>query len=99
MLAGVSRGEDIAKADNVYLDSEPPMSLDKFIEESGLSSATLWRYRKKGFLHTVNICGRHYVLRSEIARFNRRAIAGEFAKASNCPRRRVDSLRPPQIDD
>jgi len=27
-----------------------------------------------------NICGRHYVLRSEIARFNSRALAGEFSK-------------------
>jgi len=34
-------------------------------------------------LTTVNICGRHYILRAEIARFNERAAAGEFAKRSN----------------
>jgi hypothetical protein len=61
------------------------MSLDKFLEETGLSSVTVWRFRKKGFLQTVNICGRHYLLRSEIARFNRRAAAGEFAKANVPP--------------
>jgi hypothetical protein len=55
---------------NTFRDSEPPMALDKFIEQTGLSPVTIWRFRKKKFLQTVNICGRHYVLRSEIARFN-----------------------------
>jgi hypothetical protein len=36
-------------------------------------------------LTTVNICGRHYVLRSDIARFNARAAAGEFAKELTSP--------------
>ena len=61
-------------------DAEPPMSLDKFIELSGLSACTLYRFRRRGFLKTINVCGRHYVARSEIARFNARAAAGEFAK-------------------
>jgi hypothetical protein len=69
------------------LDAEPMMSLDKFIEQTGLSAVTLWRYRKNGFLKTVNICGRHYILRAEIARFNERATAGEFAKRPNHPRK------------
>jgi hypothetical protein len=56
------------------------MALDKFIEQTGLSPVTVWRFRKKKFLRTINICGRHYVLRSEIARFNSRALAGEFSK-------------------
>jgi hypothetical protein len=29
------------------LDAQPIMSLDKFIEETGLSVVTVWRYRKK----------------------------------------------------
>ena len=62
------------------LDAEPLMSLDKFVEQTGLSAVTLWRYRRKGMLTTVNICGRQYILRAEIARFNERAAAGEFAK-------------------
>lgn len=69
-------------------ESEPPMSLDKFMDLTGLSSVTLWRFRKKGFLRTINICGRHYVLRSEIARFNARAAAGEFALHREPPRRK-----------
>ena len=69
------------------LDSEPMMSLDKFIEQTGLSAVTVWRYRKKGMLTTVNICGRQYILRAEIARFNERAAAGEFAKPPNHPRK------------
>jgi hypothetical protein len=60
------------------LDAEPMMSLDKFVEQTGLSAVTVWRYRKKGMLTTVNICGRHYILRAEIARFNERAAAGNL---------------------
>jgi hypothetical protein len=71
------------------LDAEPMMSLDKFIEQTGLSSVTVWRYRKKGMLTTVNICGRQYIFRAEIARFNQRAAAGEFAKSPNPPLKRL----------
>jgi hypothetical protein len=70
---------------NAYVDFDPPMSLDKFIEQTGLSPVTIWRFRKKHFLHTINICGRHYILRSEITRFNARALAGEFSKPCNRP--------------
>jgi hypothetical protein len=71
------------------LDAEPMMSLDKFIEQTGLSPVTVWRYRKKGMLTTVNICGRQYILRAEIARSNERAAAGEFAKPPNQPRKSI----------
>ena len=64
----------------VSVDSEPPIALDKFIQQSGWSSVTIWRYRRAGWLNTLNICGRHYLARAEIARFNARAAAGEFAK-------------------
>jgi predicted site-specific integrase-resolvase len=69
------------------------MSLDKFIEQTGLSAVTVWRYRKNGMLTTVNICGRQYILRAEIARFNQRAAEGEFAKPPNQPRKYVLSPR------
>jgi hypothetical protein len=71
------------------IDSEPPLALDKFIEQSGLSAVTVWRYRRAGWLNTLNICGRHYLTRSEIARFNARAAAGEFAKQPTRPRARI----------
>ena len=69
------------------LDAEPMPSLDKFIEQTGLSAVTVWRYRKKGMLTTVNVCGRQYILRAEVARFNARAAAGEFAKPPNQPKK------------
>jgi hypothetical protein len=71
----------------VAIDSDPPIALDKFIEQSGFSAVTVWRYRRAGWLSTLNICGRHYLARSEIARFNARAAAGEFAKEPTKPNR------------
>ncbi|HVF70035.1 MAG TPA: hypothetical protein VM940_00320 [Chthoniobacterales bacterium] len=68
-------------------DPEPMMSLDKFTEQMGVSSATIWRWRNMKMLSTINICGRRYILRSEVARFNARAAAGEFAKAPTMPKR------------
>lgn len=58
-----------------------PVSLQKFAEMLGRSAPTLWRYRKKGWLQTVNIAGRPYVLPAHAAEFERRAAAGEFAQA------------------
>lgn len=46
------------------IDSEPPIALDKFIEQSGCSAVTVWRYRRAGWLNTLNICGRHYLTRA-----------------------------------
>jgi hypothetical protein len=65
-------------------DPEPMMSLDKFMEQTGVSPTTAWRWRKKGMLTTVNICGRHYILRSEIARFARAAIASNSQPSRYC---------------
>src|SRR4029453_9711535 len=83
---------------NAPVDSEPPMALDKFIQQTGLSPVTVWRFRKKRFLQTVNICGRPYVLRSEIGRFNSRALAGEFSKPcarpSITPRKQIVDEKP-----
>jgi hypothetical protein len=64
------------------------MALSQFIEQTALSPTTVWRFRKKGFLRTINICGRHYILRSEIATFNARAASGEFATAYRQPTRK-----------
>ena len=82
---GLSNGSN---EPSVAIDSDPPIALDKFIEQSGLSVVTVWRYPRAGWLNTLNICGRHYVTRSEIARFNARAAAGEFAKPPTKPKRR-----------
>jgi hypothetical protein len=71
----------------VPLQAMPPLSLDKFMEQSGLSPATCWRYRKRGWLRTLVIAGRHYVSREAISEFNQRAARGEFAGVTAQPRR------------
>ena len=68
-------------SENAY----PPMSLSKFIEETGLSPTTIWRYRSKGWLKTFNIAGRQYISRAAIAEFNRRCESGEFSAAPANP--------------
>jgi hypothetical protein len=67
-------------------NSDPPLALAKFIEQIGITPCTAWRWRRLGLIKTVNLCGRHYILRSEIQRFNERAAAGEFQKTCNRPR-------------
>ena len=69
----------------IPLEAMPPVALDKFLHESGFSPVTAWRYRCKGWLSTINIAGRHYITRAAIAEFNKRAQAGEFAKAPRKP--------------
>lgn len=69
----------------IPLHAQPPLALDKYLAESGISPVTAWRYRRKGWLKTINISGRHYVTREAIAEFNRRAQAGEFSKVLRNP--------------
>jgi hypothetical protein len=71
------------------LAAHPPMSLDQFLRESGLSPATGWRYRRKGWLKTITIAGRHYITREAVVEFNARAAAGEFAGSVSNPYKRT----------
>ncbi len=77
--------ESTADATGIPLNAHPPLALDKYLHESGISPVTAWRYRRKGWLKTINICGRHYVTREAIADFNRRAQDGEFSKTLRNP--------------
>lgn len=63
----------------IPLSAHPPLALDEFIRQTGLSPTTCWRHRRRGWLKTVVIAGRHYVTREAIADFNARATRGEFA--------------------
>lgn len=63
-----------------YTDA-PPVALDKWIAEVGINPSTAWQWRKRGWLSTVNIAGRHYLTAAQRAEFVRRAEAGEFAQA------------------
>jgi hypothetical protein len=62
----------------IPLEALPPISLTRFQELSGWSSATTWRMRRRGWLEVIRICGRCYVTRQAIVRFNERAIRGDF---------------------
>ncbi len=61
---------------------------DKWLENMGISAATGWRWRRDGLITTVNIYGRIYLARDVVEAFERRAAAGEFAKAHQTPRRK-----------
>jgi hypothetical protein len=69
---------------NCIKQSLPPLSLHHFSEVSGISLTTMWRYRLKGMIRTCVIAGRHYLTAAEVAEFNTRLAAGEFA--GNGPR-------------
>jgi hypothetical protein len=62
-------------------------ALSTWTEETGLSSITVWRFRKKGWLETVNISGRPYVTDEAIEKFVRRAESGEFSQVHKVPQR------------
>lgn len=68
--------------------TEGLVTLDKFLKDTGLSHTTGWRYRNRGWLKVINIAGRHYVAKSEIARFIGRARSGEFAQLATCPNKK-----------
>lgn len=55
-------------------------SFDDYIEGLGRTRRTGLRWRKAGLINAVNIYGRLYIAQSEIERFEKRAINGEFAK-------------------
>lgn len=56
------------------------IALKTWGDQIPVSDVTLWRWRKKGWLNPVNICGKLYLTRADIEEFQRRAIAGEFSE-------------------
>lgn len=67
------------------LTAYPPLTLRQFQRQGGISPVTCWRLRRRGWLRTVVISGRHYVTREAIVDFNERAAAGEFAGTISNP--------------
>jgi predicted site-specific integrase-resolvase len=64
------------------------ISLPKWLEQIGVTHCTAWRWRKKGWLKTINIAGRQYLTQDAIDEFQRRATAGEFAQTHKVPTRK-----------
>lgn len=60
------------------------MALQAFCEKLAVSATTVWRWRRMGWLETVNIAGRPYVTREEVRRFNARVATGEFSRPIVC---------------
>jgi hypothetical protein len=63
------------------------VSLARWLEQVGVTYCTAWRWRKRGWLKTINIAGRQYLTQAAIDEFNRRAVAGEFAQEHKVPAR------------
>jgi predicted site-specific integrase-resolvase len=63
------------------------ISLQQWLADVGVTACTAWRWRKRGWLKTVNICGRQYLTQEAIEEFKRRAAAGEFAQIHKVPAR------------
>ena len=65
----------------------PLISLNKWLAQADISDVTAWRWRKKGWLKTVNINGRLYLTAAAIREFIDRAEHNEFAKTHKAPSR------------
>jgi hypothetical protein len=87
----MTRGErhgffEAMNLNNVAIHQGPAIvSLNKWLEQVGISTITGWRWRKAGWLKTVNICGRVYLTQEAISEFLNRAKAGEFAVKHKVP--------------
>lgn len=64
------------------------VSLNSWLGQAGIAPVTAWRWRRKGWLRTVNISGRVYLTDNAVQEFKRRAEAGEFAKEHKAPKRK-----------
>ena len=67
------------------LNAAPPISVSRFLEISGNSPVTFWRWENRGWIRTVRIAGRKYITAAELHNFTRRLEAGEFAGKTQNP--------------
>jgi len=63
----------------------PIRSTCSVAKDLGISDTTLWRWRKYGWLQTVNINGRPFVLMDSLNAFIERAKTGEFSQTKKMP--------------
>jgi hypothetical protein len=55
------------------------IALNAWLDRLGRSETTGYRWRRRGWLNTTTIAGKHYLSPQNLADFERRAEAGEFA--------------------
>ncbi len=55
-------------------------SLSVYRRQLGVSKTTMWRYRRNGWLKTINVLGKLFVTREAIAKFEAMMRSGELAK-------------------
>ena len=65
----------------------PLITLNKWLAQADISDVTAWRWRKRGWLKTVNINGRLYLTAAAIREFIERAERNEFAQTHKTPSR------------
>ena len=63
------------------------VSLTVWLTQMGIAPCTAWRWRKRGWLRTVNIAGRVYLTTEAIHEFTERAKRGDFAQRHTTPTR------------
>jgi len=69
--------------------ASPIVLFGLFFDSLGVTPPTGWRWRKLGWINTINIAGRVYVSRDEIDRFQQRAASGEFSRTHKTPTRKT----------
>lgn len=67
------------------------VSFDRWLTELGKTRVTGFRWRRDGLIETKDIHGRLYVTREAIARFEARALAGEFSRPAKTPKRTTEA--------
>jgi hypothetical protein len=73
------------KTQEISSEGSGIIALNTWLEQVGITAITCWRWRKKGWIQTLNISGRVYISREEICRFTKRAEAGEFHSEHRAP--------------
>lgn len=62
-----------------------PLPLKELQRQLQRSSVTMWRWRKLGWLETVNLAGKVYIMPEALDKFMCRLRAGDFAKDAITP--------------
>jgi hypothetical protein len=74
-----------AQATTNTAETDTMIALNVWLDQMGRTPITGYRWRKKGWIETVNIAGRVYITGKSIRAFNARAVNGEFATEHKAP--------------